>query len=49
MLSKKLHIPVDHVDISGHMTSKKLYIPISTRSLATKLDGMVAYDKEPQT
>ena len=35
--------------MSGHMTSKKRYISISTRPVATKLDRMVAYDKEPQT
>ena len=31
------------------MTSKKRYISYSTRSMDTKLDRMVAYDKEPQT
>ena len=47
MLSTKLHNkPVDHVDTSGHMTTKKR-ISISTRNMATKLDKMVTYDKEP--
>ena len=47
MLSTKSHNKlVDHVDISSHMTTKKR-ISISTRTMATKLDKMVAYDKEP--
>ena len=47
MLSTKPHNkPVDHVDTSGHMITKKR-ISISTRTMATKLDKMVAYDKEP--
>ena len=47
MLSTKPHNkPVDHVDTSCHMTNKKR-ISISTRPMATKLEKMVAYDKEP--
>ena len=37
------------MDISGHMTNKKRNIPISTRPVGAKFDGMVDYDKEPQT
>ena len=40
------------MDTSDHMINEKRYISISTRSVAakqTKLDCMVAYDKEPQT
>ena len=47
MLSTKSHNKlVDDVDTSSHMTTKKR-ISISTRTMATKLDKMVAYDKEP--
>ena len=43
----KITQPVDHVNTSGYMTNKKHYISISTWSVATKLDRMVAYGKEP--
>ena len=47
ILSTKPHNKtVDHADTSGHMTTKKR-ISISARPMATKLDKMVAYDKEP--
>ena len=47
MLSTKPHNkPVDHVEISGHMTTRKC-ISIYTRTMTTKLDKMVVYDKEP--
>ena len=47
MLSTKPHNkPVYHLDTSGHMTTKKR-ISISTGTMTTKLDKMVAYDKEP--
>ena len=46
MLSTKPHNkPVDDKDTLGHITTKKS-ISISTRTMATKLDKMVAYDKE---
>ena len=34
--------------ISGHMTNKKSNISISPRSVATKLEKMAPYGKEPQ-
>ena len=34
------------MDTSGHMTNKKCCISISTRPVVTKLDRMLAYDKE---
>ena len=37
------------MDASSHMTNKKRYISIFTRPVATKLDRIVTYDKEPQT
>ena len=40
---------VDHVDTSDHMTNKECYVSYSKRYGATKLDKMVACDKEPQT
>ena len=40
------HITRCYVDKLGHMTNKNRYISISTRPVATKLDRMLAYDKE---
>ena len=46
MLSTKPHNqPFDHVDTSGHMRTKKC-ISISKRPMFTKLEKMVAYNKE---
>ena len=47
ILSTKPHNkPVDHVDKSDHMTNKtRIYI--TTRPIATKLEKMLVYDKEP--
>ena len=42
----KSHITRCYVDKLGHMTNKNRYIYISTRPVATKLDRMVAYNKE---
>ena len=47
-INHKVIQTVDHVDTSGHMTNKKHSISISTRPVATKLDRMVAYDKNQQ-
>ena len=46
LFTKPHNKPLDHVDTSGHMTTKKR-ISISTRPMVTKLDKMVVYDKEP--
>ena len=45
MLSTKPH----YLNTSGRMTNKKRYISIFTRPVATKLDKIVTYDKDPQT
>ena len=34
------------MNVSDHKADKKCYISVSMRLMATKLDKMVAYDKE---
>ena len=37
------------MDTSGHIKNKKRYISIFREPVATKLDRIVTYDKEPHT
>ena len=43
---KKDKCSVDHVDTLSHTTNKKRYISIFTKPVSTKLDEIVAYDKQ---